>query len=92
MMEQMSLGHGIYEGAGARVHFKEQKGRRTFMQRELRAMQPLDPIAMASLLEKAGLDLDTIETFFENARLNLDDFVKVGDPFETVRMYDSHEE
>ena len=55
-------------------------------------MQPLDPIAMATLLEKAGLDLDTIETLFENARLNLDDFVKIGDPFETVRMYDSREE
>jgi putative phage-type endonuclease len=92
MKEQMDLGHGIYEGAGARVHFREQKGRKTFMQRELRAMQPLDPIAMASLLEKAGLDLDTIETFFESARLNLDDFTKIGEPFETVRMYDSREE
>lgn len=92
MIEQMSLGHGIYEGAGARVHYQEQKGRRTFMQRELRAMQPLDPIAMASLLEKAGLDLETIETLFESAQLNLDDFVKVGAPFETVRMYDSREE
>ena len=92
MMEQMEMGHGIYEGAGARVHYQKQSGRRTFMQRELRAIQPLDPIAMATLLEKAGLDLDTIEKLFENARLNLDDFQKIGAPFETVRMYDSHEE
>ena len=92
MIEQMELGHGIYEGAGARVHYQKQGGRKTFMQRELRAIQPLDPIAMATLLEKAGLDLDTIETLFENARLNLDDFQKIGAPFETVRMYDSREE
>ena len=86
------LAVGPYEGGGARVHYKRQDGRKSFMQRELRAMQPLDPIAMASLLEQAGLDLETIETLFENARLNLDDFVKIGEPFDTVRMYDSKEE
>ena len=40
------------------------------------------------LLEVAGVPY----TGFESAQLNLDDFVKVGSPFETVRMYDSHEE
>ena len=65
---------------------------KTFLERELRAMQPLDPIAMASLLNKAGLELDDIEVLFENARLNLDDFVKTGQPFKTFRMYDSREE
>jgi putative phage-type endonuclease len=91
MIDQMTMGKGIYEGGGARVHYLQSKGRRTFQQRELRAMQPLDPIAMASLLEKAGLDLDTIEAFFAEARLDLDDFVKVGKAFDTVRMYDSKE-
>ena len=92
LKELMTLGLGVYEGAGARIYHKEQKGRKTFMERELRAMQPLDPIAMASLLSKAGLELDDIEVLFENSRLNLDDFVKVGDPFKTFRMYDSREE
>ncbi len=92
MIEQMELGKGIYEGGGVRVHYQKQDGRKTFMQRELRAMQPLDPIAMATLLEKAGLDLDAIEILFDHARLNLDDFQKIGEPFETVRMYDSRED
>ena len=70
---------------------REQQGRKSFMQRELAAIQPLDPIAMATLLEKAGLDLDVIEVFFEESRLDLDKFQKRGAPFNTLRMYDSKE-
>ena len=55
-------------------------------------MQPLDPIAMGSLLAKAGMDLDDIETFFEHARLDLDAYVRTGKPFDTLRMYDSRED
>jgi putative phage-type endonuclease len=91
LQELMTLGLGIYEGGGARIHYKEQKGRRSFMERELRAMQPIDPIAMAVLLEKAGLGLDDIEVLFDEARMDLDQFVKRGDPFKTFRMYDSKE-
>lgn len=82
---------GVYQGAGARVYYRKQKGRRTFMEKELRAMQPLDPIAMASLLSKAGMELDDIEAFFEAARLDMDGFVKTGKSFETLRMYDAKE-
>ncbi len=93
--EQMKLlvefTNGVYEGAGARVYMREQQGRKSFMQRELAAIQPLDPIAMATLLEKAGLDLDVIEVFFEESRLDLDKFQKRGAPFNTLRMYDSKE-
>ena len=91
LKELMTLGTGIYEGGGARIHYKEQGGRKGFDQRALRAMQPIDPIAMAVLLEKAGLGLDDIEVLFENARLDLDQFATKGNPFKTFRMYDSKE-
>ena len=91
LTELMTLGLGIYEGGGARIHYKEQGGRKSFDQRALRAMQPIDPIAMAVLLEKAGLGLDDIEVLFENARLDLDQYVTTGNPFKTFRMYDSKE-
>jgi len=91
--EQMKLlvdfKNGVYEGAGARVYMREQQGRKSFLQRELAALQPLDPIAMATLLEKAGLDLDVIEVLFDGARLDLDTFQKRGEPFNTFRMYDA---
>lgn len=93
--EQMKLlvdfANGVYEGAGARVYYREQQGRKSFLQRELAALQPLDPIAMATLLEQAGLDLDVIEVLFEEARLDLDKFQKRGEPFSTFRMYDAKE-
>ena len=93
--EQMKLlvefDKGVYEGAGARVYYRQQQGRESFMKRELAAIQPLDPIAMATLLEKAGLDLDVIEVFFEESRLDLSKFQKRGDPFSTFRMYDAKE-
>lgn len=92
LKELMVQGHGVYEGHGARVHLTNTKGRKTFMEKELRAMQPLDPIAMGSLLAKAGMDLDDIETFFEAARLDLDAYVRTGKPFDTLRMYDSRED
>jgi putative phage-type endonuclease len=86
---EVDFEHGVYEGAGARVYYREQQGRKSFMQRELGVLQPLDPIAMATLLEKAGLDLDVIEVLFEEARLDLTRFEKRGKPFSTLRMYDS---
>lgn len=89
MKEIIKHHHGVFEGAGARVYHREQDGRKSFMQRELAALQPLDPIAMATLLEKAGLDLDVIEVFFEESRLDLDKFQKRGKPFDTFRMYDA---
>jgi len=91
LKELMTLGEGIYEGGGARIHYKKQGGRKGFDTRSLRAMQPIDPIAMAVLLEKAGLGLDDIEVLFDEARLDLDRFVTTGNPFKTFRMYDSKE-
>ena len=85
----VNFDRGVYEGAGARVYYREQQGRRSFMQRELGAVQPLDPIAMATLLEQAGLSLDVIEALFENARIDLTKFQKRGEPFSTLRMYDA---
>jgi len=82
---------GAYEGAGARVYFREQQGRKSFDKKSLMAFDPLDPIRMASLLAEAGLELDVIETLFEAARLDLSIFEKQGAAFETVRIYDSKE-
>ena len=92
LKELMDQGPGIYEGHGARFHLISTKGRKTFMEKELRAMQPLDPIAMASILTKAGMSLEDIEVFFEASRLDLDDYVRTGKPFDTLRMYDSRED
>jgi putative phage-type endonuclease len=91
LKELMDQGPGIYEGHGARFHLTNTKGRRSFMEKELRAMQPIDPIKMGSLLTEAGMELDDIELFFEAARMDLDAYVKTGKPFDTLRMYDSKE-
>jgi putative phage-type endonuclease len=81
--------HGVYEGAGARVYYREQQGRKSFAQRELAALRPLDPIAMNGLLEKMGLAEDVIEVLFDEARLDLTKFQKRGEPFSTFRLYDA---
>lgn len=84
--------HGVYQGPDERVYFRVQPGRRSLDQRALEAMEPLDPIAMAALLMQAGLDTDTIETLFGAAKLDFAKFEKQGKPFETLRIYDTHEE
>lgn len=89
MMRELMDEYGVYEGAGARVYFREQQGRESFMQRELGVLQPIDPIAMAGLLHKAGLDTEVVEALFEDARLDLQKFKKRGKPFSTIRMYDA---
>lgn len=83
--------HGVYEGANARVYFRMQDGRTSLDERSLAAMEPLDPITMASLLSEAGLELDVIETLFQAAKLDLNRFRKKGKPFETIRLYDIHD-
>lgn len=83
--------YGVFEGPAERVYFRAQPGRKTLDKRSLAAMEPLDPISMASLLTDAGLDLDTIETFFQAAKLDLGKFEKEGKPFETLRIYDTRE-
>jgi putative phage-type endonuclease len=83
--------YGVYEDGAARVYYRMQDGRMTLDERSLAAMQPLDPISMATLLSQAGLGLDVIEEFFTAARLDLGKFKKKGKPFETLRVYDAKE-
>lgn len=91
LLKELMPEQGVYEGSGARIYYRDQQGRKTFDRRSLDAMKPLDPIAMASLLSTAGLDLETIETLFAGASLDLTRFEKRGAAFTTLRMYDSKE-
>lgn len=81
--------YGVFQGAGLRAYHRLSPGRTTLQRRSLEAMEPLDPIIMASLLASAGLSLDVIEALFEESRLDLTRFDKVGAPFPTLRTYDS---
>jgi len=84
--------YGVFEGPKERVYFRSQAGRKTLDKRSLIAMEPIDPIRMASLLAEAGLELEVIETLFEAAKLDISKFEKEGAPFETLRIYDTQEE
>lgn len=81
--------YGVFQGAGVRAYHRLSPGRTTLNRRALEAMEPLDPIRMASLLASAGLSLDVIEALFEDSRLDLTRFDKVGAPFPTLRIYDA---
>ncbi len=89
LLVQLMPEEGVYEGAGSRVYYKTQAGRKTFDRKSLEAMQPIDPIVMATLLREAGLELDQIELLFEASRLNITRFEKRGKPFRSIRHYEA---
>lgn len=85
-------GHGIYEGADVRVHFQQQKGKRKFDLDALKATGPLDAISVAVALETVRQDMPAeqfaaLTEAMKEARLDFDDFVSVGKPFDRMTPY-----
>jgi len=83
-------GYGVHEGAGARCYFRPQGGRKTFDRKALERAGPLDAEKVALLLASETEEAATnqlLERILQDARLDLTQFEKVGNSFDTFRPY-----
>ncbi len=88
--------YGVYEGAGARIYFREQPGRKTKDWKALEKARPVDPALLQQALLRTLLDfpgieerdvLEIVERIGDDILLDLDAFLKTGKPFEELRPY-----
>jgi putative phage-type endonuclease len=87
-IQERAGSHGVYEGAGARIYWREMAGRRTFDKKALAAARPLDRQALIGILiEKAGLTEAQAASVADTCALDLDAFEKQGNPFAEFRTY-----
>lgn len=78
---------GIYEGPGARLYFREQKGRNSFDKNALARVKPIDRDKLFAVLAQFN-EYSAAETLgSEDIDLDLDRFNKQGAPFKTLRSY-----
>lgn len=80
--------HGVFEGAGARIYWREMAGRRTFDRKALAASRPVDRQALIQILtEKAGITEAQAASVADACALDLESFEKQGKPFNEFRTY-----
>lgn len=86
-------GFGRAEAAGVRVHHRMMDGKVSFDKKSLVAAAPLDPILASAVIfnvipaEENDLRVRLIDTLAKNARLNLAQFEKRGEPFPQFNAY-----
>lgn len=91
-------GHGVYEGAEARVYYRKQKGRVSFDKKALIAAKPVDRVSLLAEINnmrgKADWDMYLDDLVGHSTALDLDlrDFEKQGKPFDTLRVFDLRRE
>ena len=79
---------GVYEGGGTRVYYRQNPGHETLDPKQLAAAGLLDPIKVQTeLVEAFGAGIDTLDGIGKRARVDLTDYTKRGEPFESVRLY-----
>jgi putative phage-type endonuclease len=91
-------GYGVYEGAEARVYWRQQKGRTSFDKKALIAAKPVDRVSLLAEIHDQRHNADWIvhleNSLCHSTALDLDpkDFEKQGKPFETLRVFDLRRE
>ena len=87
-LKRMAGEHGIYEGEGVRIYFKEQTRKNLDMQ-ALRNARPINPTQLALWLSDRR-SIDEIAEAVAEGRMDLDidGFYAEGKPFDTFRVYD----
>lgn len=81
---------GAAEGAGVRCYLRANPGKRTFQQKNLAAVRPVDREKLIGILTtKAGITTEQAAAVADTCALDLDDdrFFKVGAAYETFTPY-----
>ena len=84
--------YGIYEGGGAKIHYKQRNGRVSFDSKLLGALKPLDALQLATRLNESGVTLSVIQDAVEASRLDLKQLERRGAPYDEIRCYPVKEE
>lgn len=89
---EMMGNHLVVEGGGARFIHKPTKGRTTFDQKALAAVQPIDPIKLRDALIGVDVaemhpDCETWDAFVAKVSLDLSRFTKTGAASQPFRPY-----
>lgn len=86
--------HGVYQGGGAKVYFGQSPGRKTFDFKTLEKLKPLDPVTVGLILGSYNdpLMAEAANRIGAEAVMNLEPLKKIGDPYDTVRVYPLREE
>jgi putative phage-type endonuclease len=69
------------------VHYKKQDGKVTFQKDALERAGPVDPLLLAQSLKDQGVSLDVISTAIDTSRMDLTQFNKQGNDYETFKPY-----
>lgn len=79
---------GVYEGGSTRVYFRQNPGKSSFDEKKLAAAGLLDPLKLQTdLLQRFDVSMADLEQIGNNARIDLKDYAKQGEPFESIRLY-----
>lgn len=86
--------YGVYEGGDARIYYRQQPGRTTKDWKGLEKARPFDPARVQEVLLSypipgfGVLDREQLlQTLGDEALLDLDAFLKTGNPYEELRPY-----
>lgn len=84
---ELAGGFGVFEGAGARIYYRQMPGRKTFDKKALASAKPLNRVLVRQALFDRGISATEADLILDGCELDLELFEKAGSPYAEFRAY-----